>query len=140
MGFQRLLRFVRSIQFVLYFFAFSVLLTFIFVLYQPTPGPGLIQKLGWQSWESVSVPPDIGQPNQKPSTDTTSPDGSLPDVDWWNVTDSLDDQADGISLPLDIWAPLLPHSTGRTCLALPCHDMMNSSCHSLRARHHAVHV
>lgn len=33
-------------------------------------------------------------------------------VDWWNVTTSEDHTVDAASLPLDIWAPLMPHDTG----------------------------
>lgn len=34
---------------------FSCLLSFIFILYQPNDGPGNIQKLGWQSWDLVTI-------------------------------------------------------------------------------------
>ena len=96
---------------------FSFLLTWIFILYQPSSGPGLIQRVGWQSWDSISLPPEgstatggASTPN-KPSggnTDVEVPSG----VDWWNVTDSQDTNFDSTSLPLDVWNPLLPHDTG----------------------------
>lgn len=34
-------------------------------------------------------------------------------VDWWNVT-APPETIDSSSLPLDVWAPLMPHDTGRT--------------------------
>jgi hypothetical protein len=89
---------------------FSCLLTFIFILYQPTPGPGLIQRLGWQSWDSVSVSA-IGSAGTESDTVSTEP---VPEgVDWWNVTTTKGQSADTSSFPLDVWAPLLQHSTGR---------------------------
>lgn len=33
-------------------------------------------------------------------------------VDWWNVTTPTGQTVDSASLPLDVWAPLLPHDTG----------------------------
>lgn len=33
-------------------------------------------------------------------------------MDWWNVTQK-EQKIDFASLPLDFWAPLLPHDTGR---------------------------
>jgi hypothetical protein len=33
-------------------------------------------------------------------------------VDWWNVTIAEDNTIDAASLPLDTYAPLLPHDTG----------------------------
>ncbi|KAF9005947.1 Metallo-dependent phosphatase-like protein [Cyathus striatus] len=79
--------------------AFSCLLTWIFILYQPNPGPGLTQRVGWQSWEVVSVPPS--------SASTNVPSTSEP------ISDSPASEAlDLSSLPLDVWSPLLPHDTG----------------------------
>lgn len=40
--------------------------------------------------------------------------GSPEGVDWWNVTTPEYNTADTASLPLDVWAPLLPHDTGCT--------------------------
>ena len=117
----RFARFLRSI-FVptASIIAFSCLLTFIFVLYQPTPGPGSIQKLGWQSWDVVDdFTGQVSSPG-RPVEDVGSPfsgstGGSLPGgVDWWNVTTSSND-LDVASLPLDIWDPLMQHDTGREC-------------------------
>lgn len=51
-----------------------------------------------------------------PSTDIDVPEG----VDWWNVTSFDDTMADAASLPLDVWAPLLPHDTGRAYAVYPC--------------------
>ena len=89
---------------------FSALLTFIFILYQPDHGPGISQKMGWQAWESISPSDAILQTTQ-PSTSTGT--GALPEgVDWWNVTTPGEGSADSASLPLDVWAPLMPHDTG----------------------------
>jgi hypothetical protein len=103
----RIIRFIRSI-FVpaTAIIGFSCLLTFFFVLYQPTRGPGEVQRLGWQSWDVVS-----------PSTASNPVASPLPgdhdtDVDWWNVTDPDANPVDSASLPLDVWSPLLPHDTG----------------------------
>jgi hypothetical protein len=90
---------------------FSCLLAFVFVLYQPTPGPGSLQKLGWQSWDVVKSSEDY---LQVPTDDGSYPPEESEGVDWWNVTNSDDQKVDSSSLPLDVWAPLLPHDTGRT--------------------------
>lgn len=88
--------------------AFSCLLTFFFVLYQPTRGPEAVQRLGWQAWAVVS--PQIA--NQVPLPNDGSSTGPVQgDVDWWNVT-TEDSSVDTANLPLDVWAPLLPHDTG----------------------------
>lgn len=99
---------------------FSCLLTFIFILYQPTPGPGMIQRLGWQSWETVSMSQQaaVSTGHNGQSSDSSPIGGSngvASGVDWWNVT-ADEPKVDGASLPLDIWAPLLPHDTGRACM------------------------
>jgi hypothetical protein len=89
---------------------FSCLLTFVFILYKPTPGPGMIQRLGWQSWEVINMGND-----PTPQGHNASAVGSgnhLEEVDWWNVT-TPEQTIDSASLPLDVWAPLLPHDTGR---------------------------
>ena len=107
----RIFRFLRSI-FVptATILAFCLLLTWMFVLYQPTEGPGELQRLGWQAWESVSNQSIIPQPGT--DTEESNSDG----VDWWNVT-SETKPVDAASLPLDIWSPLLPHITGCEQLA-----------------------
>ena len=84
---------------------FSLILTYILILYQPTRGPGIKQKMGWQSWEVVDVMPSSN------SSYPSSP--SDQGVDWWNVT-TPNESIDSSSLPLDVWSPLLPHDTGRT--------------------------
>ncbi|KAK7466365.1 Phosphatase dcr2 [Stygiomarasmius scandens] len=92
---------------------FSCLLTFIFILYQPTFGPGLSQRLSWQSWDVISSNNALASSNSNSNNNDaaqSSPD--LPEgVDWWNVT-TTQDTVDSVSLPLDVWAPLLPHDTG----------------------------
>src|SRR5215471_8611365 len=82
---------------------FSCLLTFIFVLYQPTPGPGSIQKLGWQSWDTISLnDADFAQvpAGHEAETDNGSDGGEVEGVDWWNVTGSDGGKVDPASLPL----------------------------------------
>ncbi|KAA1475450.1 Metallo-dependent phosphatase [Dentipellis sp. KUC8613] len=111
----RLFRFIRSI-FVptTTIIAFSCLLTFFFVLYQPTHGPGDVQRLGWQAWESISpsARPNTGAAGAGAGSSGTE-DISVPEgVDWWNATTPEGQTVDSASLPLDQWAPLLPHDTG----------------------------
>ncbi|KAJ7623261.1 Metallo-dependent phosphatase-like protein [Roridomyces roridus] len=95
------------------FLSFCSMLLFLFILYQPTPGPGIIQRLGWQSWDLVSTGKNIDttvSPISAPAEDI--PEG----VDWWNVT--TDTQVDQASLPLDVWNPLMPHDTGFSEIAV----------------------
>ncbi len=82
------------------------MLTYVFILYQPTPGPGIVQRLGWQSWDSVSMSDSAIAGTSDSASTKPPPEG----VDWWNVT--LDTTVDSSGLPLDVWAPLLPHDTG----------------------------
>lgn len=97
---------------------FASLLTFIFILYQPTPGPGIVQRLGWQSWDGVTTADYFEnggqQPGQVPDPGSTPQDrpGGLPSsgTDWWNVTTPGDDSQ---KYPTDAWMPLWPHDTGR---------------------------
>ncbi|KAI0342973.1 Metallo-dependent phosphatase [Trametopsis cervina] len=96
-------------------FCFSCLLTFIYVLNQPHPGPGAIQRLGWQSWEKISdgAAGTLSAPGSGASEDLEVPGSSGDDkgVDWWNTT-APEDSYDFASLPLDVWDPLMPHDTG----------------------------
>ena len=90
-----------------------------FVLYQPTPGPGSLQKVGWQSWDVVKD----GATGDAEALETTTGSGSTgtgssgtvgtvpPGVDWWNVSMNADTM-DTASLPLDVWDPLIQHDTG----------------------------
>jgi hypothetical protein len=89
---------------------FSLILTYIFVLYQPTRGPGIKQRMGWQSWEIVNAPGLMAPSHSGHPSSPSKPDQG---VDWWNVT-TPDENIDMSSLPLDVWSPLLPHDTGRT--------------------------
>ena len=109
-------------------FGFSCLLTFIFVLYQPHPGPGAIQQVGWQSWEIVSSESSTGvglthtkpPPEYDTEDDATDvnvpPSGDIPsDTDWWDIsTPESATPFDPVSLPLDVWDPLMQHDTGCT--------------------------
>ena len=90
---------------------FSLMLTYVFILYQPTPGPGIIQRLGWQSWESVKLS-ESAIAASNPDASAPADDSTSNGVDWWNVTS--EPTVDYSSLPLDVWAPLLPHDTGCT--------------------------
>ncbi|KAJ7449665.1 Metallo-dependent phosphatase-like protein [Mycena latifolia] len=116
----RLGRWLRNVSVpVSTFVSFSCMLIFIFILYQPTPGPGIIQRLGWQSWDVITTPQDLaGATNTTGSVTTGSPPvEQLPEgVDWWNVT--TEETVDYASLPLDVWAPLLPHDTGLSEIAI----------------------
>jgi len=110
-NFYKLLRGVRSICFpITTIIGLTLILTYVFILYRPGRGPGLAQKMGWQSWEVISIPSSTN--NTHPSTPTQAPHDH--EVDWWNVTKPDDNKPDLSSLPLDSWAPLLPHDTGRT--------------------------
>lgn len=110
-NFYRLLRGVRSICLpITTVIGLTLILTHVFILYRPGRGPGLAQKMGWQSWEVISIPSNTTK------THSTAPATQPPHdhgVDWWNVT-KPDDKPDLSSLPLDSWSPLLPHDTGRT--------------------------
>jgi len=115
--FWRFARFLRAIFAPLStIIGFACLLTFIFILYQPTVGPGEIQQLGWQSWDVVSSYKEV--PSQGDSTPTTSTGSATEDVEWWNVTTPEDQTFDSASFPLDVWAPLLPHDTGLSEIAI----------------------
>ena len=108
----RFIRFTRSI-FVpaTAIIGFSCLLTFFFVLYQPTRGPGEIQRLGWQSWDVVSTS-SANTSHVDQEVDNPTPGHPDAGVDWWNVTNPSTSPVDSSSLPLDVWSPLLPHDTG----------------------------
>ncbi|KAK0457796.1 Metallo-dependent phosphatase-like protein [Desarmillaria tabescens] len=97
---------------------FSLMLTYIFILYQPTPGPGIKQRLGWQSWDIVSMSESDLASAANTTAPTSGTDEDIPDgVDWWNVTQG-DATYDSASLPLDVWGPLLPHDTGLSEITL----------------------
>ncbi|KAF9266823.1 Metallo-dependent phosphatase [Marasmius fiardii PR-910] len=103
--------------------SFSCLLSFLFILSQPSPGPGLIQRLGWQSWDSISVPDGSKASSTSNHTDTTIGTGhgstNVPEgTDWWDTSSSDSEKIDFASLPLDTWAPLLPHDTGLSEIAV----------------------
>lgn len=149
-AFGRIIRSIRSI-FVptTAIIGFSCLLTFFFVLYQPTRGPGDIQRLGWQSWDVIS-PLSIGDPSSdvnhvdhetwdQPPPTSGDPDA---DVDWWNVTSPPSSPFDSASLPLDVWAPLLPHDTGRMLSFLFFCSIFKLNIHtnSIRDHRRPMHV
>lgn len=107
-------------------FGFSCILTFIFVLEQSHPGPGALQRIGWQSWDSISdtrtgISSSYPGQSSGQTTGSETSDIELSDqpegTDWWNVT-APDSTVpfDPASLPLDVWDPLMPHDTGCTSL------------------------
>ncbi|KAF9563975.1 Metallo-dependent phosphatase [Agrocybe pediades] len=95
---------------------FSLMLLYVFILYQPTRGPGIRQRLGWQSWDVVNInaAPQVKPPPELPSTDDSENDSA---VDWWNITQP-EASIDYSSLPLDTWSPLLPRNTGLSEIAI----------------------
>ncbi|KAF8892061.1 Metallo-dependent phosphatase-like protein [Infundibulicybe gibba] len=115
----RILRAFRSICIPLTaVIGFSCMLTFIFILYQPTPGPGIIQRLGWQSWAVIQLQGSIDAPTSGTTTALPSAHTDVPaGVDWWNVTTPVN-TVDSSSLPLDKWAPLMPHNAGLSEIAV----------------------
>lgn len=128
---------------ILAIFGFSFLLTWIFILYQPSPGPGVVQRLGWQSWDVITMP---AENNHIESTNTSTDSGAgasdplvngPEQVDWWNVT-APESKVDSSNFPLDVWAPLLPHNTGCTSDALLLRMKLNqyssSQCPKLLSR------
>ena len=141
-SFARFGRFLRSIFApTAAIFGFSCLLTFIFVLYQPHPGPGALQRLGWQSWDVVTD----GLVGQSPASalETTAPDndgtdGTVPaGVDWWNVSTGAE-TIDTASLPLDVWDPLMQHDTGREWSRCICCPLLETACNSVRDTHNRM--
>lgn len=100
---------------------FSILLTIVFVLYQPNRGPGDLQKLGWQSWASISPKPvtdgQVSIDNTTTQNGDSGSDGVPEGTDWWDV-EAPEPEIESSSLPLDVWDPLMPYDTGRTCAIL----------------------
>jgi len=96
---------------------FALLLTFVFVLYQPTEGPGRdFQRIGWQSWSVVNEQKTehaLGPLPVDPGSIGAGNSSLPPGVDWWDV-EKPQGMTHPSSLPLDKWAPLLPHETGIT--------------------------
>jgi len=129
----RFFRFLRSIFVpVITITSFCCLLTFFFVLYQPTHGPGDLQRLGWQAWDVVSTasetPMGMGQAEAGTVDNSHSASGgSLPEgVDWWNISRPADDTVDTASFPLDVWSPLLPHDTGCVYLQVSLNTILTN--------------
>ena len=97
----RFFRFIRSISTQLItVIGFSALLTYVFILYQPTDGPGEMLRMGWQAWDVV----DPTDSDQFPINDDTAVGGSPEeDVEWWTKAD-VSNQIDSSILPLDVWS------------------------------------
>ncbi|PPR01694.1 hypothetical protein CVT24_001522 [Panaeolus cyanescens] len=118
MGSPTCFKFYRSLRSIctplIVLVGFTLMLTYVFILYQPNVGPGMQQRMGWQSWTVISIPANKTSATPSQSHTDTTADKS---VDWWNVT-SPAEPVDSSTLPLDIWSPLLPHDTGLSEIAL----------------------
>ena len=114
-------RIFRLIVPVVLVFCFSLSLGFLFILYHSPRAPaGRLQRLSWQRWDVVSLNADGSIPAGSTgggggATNTTG------GKEWWEL-EELDagETPASVSLPLDVWSPLLPHSTGRKHLYLFC--------------------
>ena len=85
--FGRLSRFLRAtIIPATLVFSFSILLTFVFILYKPGFGPGGLQRVGWQSWEPIVGSSSAYSGTGAGAVDEEQTVGDDWDVDWWNVT------------------------------------------------------
>lgn len=75
----------------------------LFILYHEQGPTG--QHLGWQSWDVING--DASVPSGGSSANKSE------GKEWWEA-ETLDagPRPMGMTLPLDTWAPLLPHSTG----------------------------
>ncbi|KAJ1306702.1 hypothetical protein OPQ81_007694 [Rhizoctonia solani] len=119
-------RFCRSLIPCTTVILFAFLLTFLFILYHPSLGPTHKQRITWQAWDTI-VPPHSAQlptsgntvPSEWNST-TSEPNGPDVSTAWWSKPlDPIDDVH--ASQQLDRYAPLLPHMTGLTMIAIkPC--------------------
>ena len=122
-------RFTRTARPFVILISFCVLLSFFLILYKSLDnpaGPGKIQRLGWQSWDIIAplnangeiivdVPLSPGSSSPPPSSGGEK-EGTPSGVDWWDIPEP-EPTAVSSSLPLDQWAPLLPHDTGSECLS-----------------------
>jgi hypothetical protein len=116
----RFFRFMRSICVPMTaIICFSCLLTFVFVLYQPIPAPP--NRMGWQAYDTINNAAGQDTLSSGSSSGQSSSDGTtytgVEGTDWWNVSTPGAETTDSASLPLDVWAPLLPHDTG--CASFP---------------------
>ncbi|CAE6540487.1 unnamed protein product [Rhizoctonia solani] len=116
-------RFCRSLIPCTTFILFAFLLTFLFILYHPSLGPAHKQRITWQAWDTI-IPPQSAQlptsGNTAPTKGNSTPsEPNGPDVStaWWSKPlDPIDDIH--ASQQLDRYAPLLPHMTGLTMIAV----------------------
>ncbi|KZV92417.1 Metallo-dependent phosphatase [Exidia glandulosa HHB12029] len=92
---------------------FSILLAYVFVLYQPGVGPGAIQRLGWQAWEVINPTPTVPQHLDDLGLPANEPKPSGTPTHWWEAPASTPtDPAAPSTFPLDKWLPLLSRTTG----------------------------
>ncbi|KAG9037463.1 hypothetical protein FRB95_005402 [Tulasnella sp. JGI-2019a] len=94
----------------------------MFVLYHEQGPTG--QRLGWQSWAVVNG--DSSLPSSSSSGNATMSGGK----EWWEAA-TLDagERPASLALPLDTWAPLLPHITGLSEIAIrPCYFPQLANC------------
>jgi hypothetical protein len=96
-------RLIKNLTPVICFGLFFILLT-LYIYNTPIP-LGRLQRLGWQSFDIVSYEPSslVLPPENGPPGDNNT--------EWWDI--ALEEETKPISLPLDVWSPLLPHHTGR---------------------------
>lgn len=99
-------------------FLFSLALGYLFILNQLPPAPKAFRRISWQKWDVVSLIGSSSNVPSNPEPNTNSTNGK----EWWQAEELDAGEAPaGVSLPLDVWSPLLPHSTGLTEIAIrPC--------------------
>ncbi|CAE6397275.1 unnamed protein product [Rhizoctonia solani] len=116
-------RFCRSLIPCTTFILFAFLLTFLFILYHPSLGPAHKQRITWQAWDTIIPPQSVQLPtsgNTAPSKGNSTPtEPNGPDVStaWWSKPLGPIDNVHA-SQQLDRYAPLLPHMTGLTMIAV----------------------
>ncbi|KAG8919269.1 hypothetical protein FRC01_001369, partial [Tulasnella sp. 417] len=99
-------------------FLFSLALGYLFILNQLPPAPKAFRRISWQKWDVVSLVGSNSNPQSDPKPNTNVTNGK----EWWQAEELDAGEAPAsVSLPLDVWSPLLPHSTGLTEIAIrPC--------------------
>ncbi|KAG8888128.1 hypothetical protein FRB98_008320 [Tulasnella sp. 332] len=93
----------------------------LFILYHEQGPTG--QRIGWQSWDIVNG--DASVPTSGSSANKSE------GKEWWEAENTQDAGPRPMSatLPLDTWAPLLPHSTGLSEIAVrPCYFPQLADC------------
>lgn len=97
-------------------FLFSLALGYLFILNQLPAAPEAFRRISWQKWDVVSL---IGSSSNAPSNPKPNTNGTNGE-EWWQAEELDAGEAPAsVSLPLDVWSPLLPHSTGCESLHIP---------------------